>query len=90
MTSPLPQAGKADGTVGKALEVLDQIASFERPVKFSELLDASPELAVPHDVAGARALGMTTVLLGRTAGAEGPAPDHVISRLGELPAIVEP
>ena len=46
--------------------------------------------SVPHDVAGARALGMTTVLLGRTAGADGPAPDHVISRLGELLAIVEP
>ena len=36
-------AGPAgDGTVGKALEVLDQIASFGRPVRFSELLDASP------------------------------------------------
>jgi 2-haloalkanoic acid dehalogenase type II len=46
--------------------------------------------SVPHDVAGARALGMTTVLLGRTAGADGPAPDHVISHLGELLAIVEP
>lgn len=31
-----------DGTVGKALEVLDQVASFGRPVRFSELLDASP------------------------------------------------
>lgn len=27
-----------DGTVGKALDVLDQIASFERPVRFGELL----------------------------------------------------
>lgn len=31
----------ADGTVGKALEVLDQIAAFGRPVRFSELLDNS-------------------------------------------------
>ncbi len=34
------QAG--DGTVGKALEVLDMVASFERPVRFSEVLDGSP------------------------------------------------
>lgn len=31
-----------DGTVGKALEVLDQVAMFGRPVRFSELIDASP------------------------------------------------
>lgn len=31
-----------DGTVGKALEVLDQVATYGRPVRFSELLDASP------------------------------------------------
>jgi len=30
-----------DGTVGKALEVLDQIAGFGRPVRFSELLESS-------------------------------------------------
>ncbi|MDX8347448.1 IclR family transcriptional regulator [Cognatiyoonia sp. IB215446] len=30
-----------DGTVGKALEVLDQVAAFGRPVKFSELLAGS-------------------------------------------------
>jgi DNA-binding IclR family transcriptional regulator len=30
-----------DGTVGKALEILDAIASFERPVKFSELLEST-------------------------------------------------
>ena len=29
------------GTVGKALEVLDQVAAFGRPVRFSELLEAS-------------------------------------------------
>ncbi|GLQ34833.1 IclR family transcriptional regulator [Amylibacter marinus] len=33
---------KADGTVGKALEVLDQVAAYGRPVKFSELLQDSP------------------------------------------------
>jgi len=32
----------ADGTVGKALEVLDMVASFERPVRFSEVLEGSP------------------------------------------------
>lgn len=30
-----------DGTVGKALSVLDQVASYGRPVRFSELLEAS-------------------------------------------------
>ena len=30
-----------DGTVGKALEVLDQVASYGRPVRFSELLETS-------------------------------------------------
>jgi IclR family KDG regulon transcriptional repressor len=30
-----------DGTVGKALEVLDQVAAFGRPVRFSELLAGS-------------------------------------------------
>lgn len=31
-----------DGTVGKALEVLDLVARLERPVRFSELLSMSP------------------------------------------------
>ena len=31
----------SDGTVGKALEVLDQVAGFGRPVRFSELLAQS-------------------------------------------------
>jgi DNA-binding IclR family transcriptional regulator len=31
-----------DGTVGKALDVLDQVAAFGRPARFSELLDQSP------------------------------------------------
>ncbi len=31
-------AGSGDGTVGKALEVLDQVASFGRPVRFSDVL----------------------------------------------------
>ena len=31
-----------DGTVGKALEVLDQVAAFGRPVRFGELLARSP------------------------------------------------
>ena len=30
-----------DGTVGKALDVLDQVASYGRPVRFSELLEDS-------------------------------------------------
>ena len=32
----------ADGTVGKALDVLDRVAAFDRPVRFSELLATSP------------------------------------------------
>lgn len=31
-----------DGTVGKALDVLDLVAGFKRPVRFSELLDSTP------------------------------------------------
>src|SRR6056297_1866150 len=34
-------AQSGDGTVGKALEVLDQVAAFGRPVRFSELLEQS-------------------------------------------------
>jgi DNA-binding IclR family transcriptional regulator len=33
---------RADGTVGKALEVLDCVAEFGHPVRFSELLEVSP------------------------------------------------
>ena len=33
---------KMDGTVGKAVEVLDRVATFGRPVRFTELLDGSP------------------------------------------------
>ena len=33
---------KGDGTVGKALGVLDQVAAFGRPVRFTELLVGSP------------------------------------------------
>ncbi|MBV2358349.1 IclR family transcriptional regulator [Thalassococcus sp. CAU 1522] len=35
-------AGAGDGTVGKALDVLDAVAGFGRPVRFAELLDRSP------------------------------------------------
>ncbi|MFK7902532.1 MAG: IclR family transcriptional regulator [Nitratireductor sp.] len=35
-----PIAG--DGTVGKAIEVLEKVADFGRPVRFSELLESSP------------------------------------------------
>ncbi|MDD9923671.1 MAG: IclR family transcriptional regulator [Boseongicola sp.] len=38
----MAERGAGDGTVGKALEVLDQVASFGRPVKFNELLNNSP------------------------------------------------
>ncbi len=34
-------AAAGDGTVGKALEVLDRVAAFGRPVRFSELLEGS-------------------------------------------------
>nr|WP_174825882.1 MULTISPECIES: IclR family transcriptional regulator [unclassified Ruegeria] len=30
-----------DGTIGKACDVLDQVAAFQRPVRFAELLDSS-------------------------------------------------
>ncbi|MEM6824557.1 MAG: IclR family transcriptional regulator [Pseudomonadota bacterium] len=35
-------AANADGTVGKALDVLDRVAAYGRPVRFGELLDESP------------------------------------------------
>lgn len=35
-------APNSDGTVGKAMQVLDQVASFQRPVRFSALLANSP------------------------------------------------
>lgn len=35
-------SGGGDGTVGKALEVLDIVTSFERPVRFSEIVERSP------------------------------------------------
>ncbi|MGJ8611405.1 MAG: IclR family transcriptional regulator [Yoonia sp.] len=35
-------AAQSDGTVGKAIDVLDQVASFGRPVRFAELQDGSP------------------------------------------------
>jgi 2-haloalkanoic acid dehalogenase type II len=46
--------------------------------------------SVLHDVAGAKALGMTTVLIGEPprGAAEHLAPDHVIEQLGELLALV--
>ena len=37
----MAQSKRSDGTVGKALSVLDQVAGFDRPVRFSELLSAS-------------------------------------------------
>ena len=36
------QGNEGDGTVGKALDVLDRVAAFGRPVRFVELLPASP------------------------------------------------
>lgn len=36
------QGAKADGTVGKALDVLELVAGFERPVRFNDLLARSP------------------------------------------------
>ena len=42
MNSPEKILGTSDGTVGKALEVLDAVAAFERPVKFTELQETSP------------------------------------------------
>jgi len=38
-TSP---SNHQDGTVGKALQVLDLVASFDRPVRFKEIEDTSP------------------------------------------------
>jgi DNA-binding IclR family transcriptional regulator len=35
-------ANTKDGTVAKALDVLDQVAHFGRPVRFGELLESSP------------------------------------------------
>ena len=37
----MAQANAGDGTVGKALDALDQVASMGRPVRFAELLEES-------------------------------------------------
>ncbi|WP_146585703.1 IclR family transcriptional regulator [Puniceibacterium confluentis] len=42
MTVETAQTTAGDGTVGKALEVLDRVASYGRPVRFSELLADAP------------------------------------------------
>ena len=39
--NPTIQTNASDGTVGKALVMLDLVASFERPVRFSEILSKS-------------------------------------------------
>lgn len=38
----VPKQISSSGTVKKALSVLDQVAAFERPVRFTEVLEASP------------------------------------------------
>ncbi len=38
----MTRGASGDGTVGKALEVLDRVAAYGRPVRFTELLDESP------------------------------------------------
>ncbi len=74
---------KADGTVGKALDVLDSVAAFGRPVKFSELLETSPypkatlyrllqtltrQNLLSHDTgAGTYALGLRLIRLAHAA-----------------------
>ena len=42
MTASHRPSSAGDGTVGKALAVLDQVAGFGRPVRFGELLATSP------------------------------------------------
>ena len=53
---------KSEGTVGKALEILDQIAAFERPVRFTEILDISshPKATLYRFVQNLTQLGMLT------------------------------
>ncbi|SEK62278.1 IclR family transcriptional regulator [Jannaschia helgolandensis] len=41
-TSTVTGRDGSDGTVGKALGVLDRVAAFGRPVRFTELLEVSP------------------------------------------------
>ncbi|NKX45503.1 IclR family transcriptional regulator [Roseicyclus persicicus] len=38
----MAEHGSGDGTVAKALAVMDEVAAFGRPVRFSEILDRSP------------------------------------------------
>ncbi|WP_108484494.1 IclR family transcriptional regulator [Oceaniglobus ichthyenteri] len=42
MTEKSAKGAARDGTVGKALDVLDQVAGYGRPVRFSEVLADSP------------------------------------------------
>lgn len=52
----------SDGTVGKALDVLDQVASFGRPVRFSEVLEKSslPKATLYRFVQTLTSTGMLT------------------------------
>ncbi|MEL6468037.1 MAG: IclR family transcriptional regulator [Pseudomonadota bacterium] len=58
MNKAAPRPG--DGTIGKALEVLDLIARFERPVRFSEVLSQSshPKATLYRLVQTLTSLGM--------------------------------
>ena len=38
MEKAITETAASDGTVGKAMPMLDLVASFERPVRFSEIL----------------------------------------------------
>ena len=50
----MTREASSDGTVGKALDVLDMVAALNRPVRFSELLGQN---AFPRIAAGAAGAG---------------------------------
>lgn len=96
--------GPGDGTVGKALAVLDQVAAFGRPVRFSELLAqssypkatlfrflqtlTSQSLLAQDPDTGAYSLGMRLVRLAHAAWAQSSLAPHARPHIDALSAEV--
>ncbi len=96
----MASGGHADGTVGKALDVLDMIAERGEPVRFSELLETSrfpkatlyrliqtltKQQMLRHDpITGTYALGVRLVRLAHNAWAQSSLAPHARRHIDDL------